>query len=81
MGLSRAQADLLHLLWQHKGRGLPWERIVSHLGVADEIDVQHGALKHLRASLRRAGNPVEVKTLHGIGLRLIQRGPVPWDTG
>lgn len=77
--LTPGQADLLHLLWRYKGEVLGWERLTASLGYGTERDLQQGALRHLRPRLLKRGAPIEIKTVYGFGLKLVQTGPVPWE--
>ena len=79
--LSPLQADLLHILWRYKGELVVWDRLMGHMGCNTQYEVQQGALRHLRPKLIRLNAPIEIKTVYGMGLKLTQTGPVPWDTG
>lgn len=79
--LSPLQADLLHILWRYKGELVVWERLMGHMGCNTQYEVQQGALRHLRPKLSRMNAPVRITTVYGMGLKLTQTGPVPWETG
>ena len=81
-GLSERRVRLLTILWRQRGRVVYWPRLLDHMGYVSERALHEGILRHLRREIR--AHPewgIRIDSAPTMGLKLVQTGPVPWDTG
>jgi DNA-binding response OmpR family regulator len=74
-GLSPLEHDLLVRLVSHPGHTWSFGRLhqevwgTAHLGSGADV---HSVVKRLRRKLRQLGSPLEIETIRGVGLRLVE---------